>query len=84
MTLAHSLKEIVKDSEAVLSYICEGKVYYDIVVCTTEKPSATYQLEIDSTDDEWKATYLYPKFKAITLMRWIRKGIENGKLIQIK
>jgi hypothetical protein len=86
ITLAHTLKEIVqKESEAILSHICEGKVYYEIhVLSTSEKPSATYQLEIDSTDDEWKATYLYPKFKAITLMRWIRKGIENGKLIQIK
>jgi hypothetical protein len=84
MTLAHTLKEIVKNSDAVLSHVCEGKVYYEIVVYTTEKPSAVYQLEIDSTDDEWKATYLYPKFKAITLMRWIRKGFENGKLIQIK
>jgi hypothetical protein len=84
MTLAHSLKEIVKNSEAVLSYVCEGKAYYNITVYSTEKPSAVYQLEIDSTDDEWKATYLYSTFKAITLMRWIRKGIENGKLIQIK
>jgi len=85
MTLAHTIKEIVKNSEAVLSYVCEGKVYYEIhVLSTTEKPSGTYQLEIDSTTDEWKATYLYPTFKAITLMRWIRKGFENGKLIQIK
>jgi len=28
--------------------------------------------------EEWKATYLYPSFHAITLMRWIRKGIENN------
>lgn len=83
MTLAHTLKEIVRNSEAVLSHVCEGKVYYEIIVYTTEKPSAVYQLEIDSTSDEWKATYLYPTFKSITLMRWIRKGFENGKLIQI-
>jgi hypothetical protein len=82
--LAHSLKEIVKENDAILTYVCEGKVYYEITVYTIEKPSAVYQLEIDSTTDEWKATYLYPRFKAITLMRWIRKGIENGKLIQIK
>jgi hypothetical protein len=80
----HSLKEIVKDTEAIMSHVCEGKVYYEIVVYTTDKPTAVYQLEIDSTSGEWQTTYLYPKFKAITLMRWIRKGMENEKFIQIK
>jgi len=79
LSLAHSLKEIVKDNTAVLTHVCEGKVYYEIKV-----KDSIYQLEIDSKANEWKATYLYPEFKAITLMRWIRKGFENGKLIQIK
>jgi len=77
--MTHTLKEIVKDTDALLSYMCEGKAYYVIHV-----ENSSYQLEIDSNADEWKATYLYPRFKAITLMRWIRKGLENGKLIQIK
>jgi len=81
----HTVKEIVKNSEAVLTHVCEGKVYYEIhVLSTSEKSSATYQLEINSNDPEWKATYIYPRFKAITLMRWIRKGMKNEKLIQIK
>jgi hypothetical protein len=85
MKLKHTLKEIIKNTEAIMTYVCEGKVYYEIVVySTTEKPSGVYQLEIDSNNDEWKATYIYPRFKAITLMRWIRKGFEDGKLIQIK
>ena len=79
MKLEHSLKQIVKGTEANMSHVCEGKVYYEIIV-----DNSIYQLEINSNDDEWRATYLYPKFKAITLMRWIRKGFENGKLIQIK
>ena len=37
-----------------------------------------YQLEIDSAEQEWETTYLVPEFKAITLMRWIRMGIESG------
>jgi hypothetical protein len=45
---------------------------------------STYQLEINSMDEEWNVTYLWPKFKAITLMRWIRKGMEDGTFIQIK
>jgi hypothetical protein len=79
MTLKHSVKEIVKDNDALMTHVCEGKVFYVIHV-----EDSSYQLEIDSNDDEWKTTYLYPRFKAITLMRWIRKGVENGKLIQIK
>jgi len=77
--MKHTLKDIVKDTTANLSYICNGIVYYNIAVEDSE-----YQLGIDSTEDEWKITYLYPQFKAITLMRWIRKSIDNGTLIQIK
>ena len=65
------LKTILK-SEALFSYACEGKVFYTI---QTEKH--TYQLELNSNSDDWKATYLLPSFKALNLMRWIRKGIEK-------
>ena len=77
--MKHTLKQIVKGTEARMSHVCEGKVYYEIAV-----EDSVYQLELDSNDDEWKATYLYPIFPAITLMRWIRKGMTNEKLIQIK
>jgi hypothetical protein len=94
----HSVKEIVKGNDAILTHICEGKAYYEIIVMNTsfktdksgmiigvdEKPFSVYQLEIDTMEDEWKAIYLYPKFKAITLMRWIRKGFLNGKFIRIQ
>lgn len=79
MSLKHTIKEIVKNNDAFMTHVCEGKVFYVIHV-----EDSLYQLEIDSNDDEWKATYIYPRFKAITLMRLIRKGFENGKLIQIK
>lgn len=79
--MKHSLKEIVSGTDALLTHICTGKVYYQIHVC-----ESTYQLEINSMDDEWKTTYLLPRFKAINLMRWIRKGIEkeDGTFIQLK
>jgi hypothetical protein len=78
--LKHSLKQIVSNGNlAKVSHICQGIVYY-----TIEVGSSSYQLAIDSMDDEWKATYLQPEFKAITLMRWIRKSIDNGTLIQLK
>ena len=77
--MKHTLKQIVNGTTANLTHVCAGKVYYQIDV-----ENFSYQLEIDSTEDEWKTTYLVPSFKAITLMRWIRKGIENGTLIQIR
>jgi hypothetical protein len=86
--MTHTIKEIVRHGTGNMTHVCEGKVYYEIEIpnltSDPEKKGAAYQLEIDSTTDEWKGTYLYPKFKAITLMRWIRKGIENGNFIQIK
>jgi hypothetical protein len=77
--MKHTLKEIVTGTTATLTHVCAGKVYYQIDV-----ENSSYQLEIDSLEDEWKTTYLMPTFKAITLMRWIRKGIENETLIQVK
>ena len=77
--MKHTLKEIVTGTKAKIQYICNGIVYYNI-----EVEDSIYQLGIDSTEDEWKATYLHPEFKAITLMRWIRKGMNTEKFIQIK
>lgn len=79
--MTHTLIEIVKNSIALLSHVCEGKVYFKIEVGDSE-----YQLELDSLDDDWKATFIEPRFKSVTLMRWIRKGIEkeDGTFIQIK
>ena len=77
--MKHTLKEIVSGTIAKIQYVCNGIVYYNI-----EVEDSIYQLGIDSNEDEWKTTYLYPKFKAITLMRWIRKGMDTEKFIQIK
>ena len=77
--MKHSVKEIIFNNWAELDYICEGKIYYTIKV-----GDSIYQLEIDSNADEWKTIYIQPSYKAITLMRWIRKGMKNGKLIQTK
>jgi hypothetical protein len=76
--MKHSLKEIVKDNMANFDYINQGKVYYRIIVDST-----IYQLEIDSMDDEWKNIYIKSEYKAITLMRWIRKGMNNDKFVQL-
>lgn len=64
---------IVKGTNARLVHVCNGKVVYTI---QTEKH--LYQLELNSNDKEWETTYLLPEYKSITLMRWIRQGIENN------
>jgi hypothetical protein len=76
-----NLKEIVKGTQARLTHICNGKAIYQI-----ETANHLYQLEIDSTAEEWETTYLIPEFKSITLMRWIRKGMEaqDGSFIRLK
>lgn len=75
-----NLKEIVKGTTAKLSHVCGGKAYYQI-----NTGSHLYQLEINSVEKEWETTYLFPEFKTITLMRWIRKGIElnDGSFIKL-
>jgi hypothetical protein len=74
----HSLKEIVHGTTAKMSHVCNGVVFYHIKVDDT-----TYQLELDTKDEsEFKDVDFTPSFKAITLMRWVRKAIESEKLIQ--
>lgn len=75
------MTSIVKGTMANMVHVCNGKVVYQI--STTHH---LYQLEIDSTEAEWGSTYLLPSFKAIKLMRWIRKGLENndGTFIKLK
>ena len=68
-----TMTSIVKGTMANMVHVCKGKVIYQIITS-----NHLYQLEIDSTKQEWDSTYLLPSFKAITLMRWIRKGIESG------
>jgi hypothetical protein len=73
------LKTVVKGTKAILSFVCAGKVYYHI-----ETETHLYQLEINSMEEELKTTYLENEYKTITLMRWIRKGMENNTFIQLK
>jgi hypothetical protein len=76
-----NLTNIVKGTMANMVHVCNGKVIYQISTGVH-----LYQLEIDSNQQEWEVTYLLPSFKSITLMRWIRKGLENkdGTFIQLK
>jgi hypothetical protein len=68
-----NLKDIVKNTTAKLIHICNGKAYYRI-----DTDNHSYQLEINCMDAEWNNVYIMPEYKAITLMRWIRKAIETN------
>lgn len=74
-----SLTTIVKGTTARLTHVCFGMCYYQI-----DTEISKYQLGINSLDEEFKTTYLFPEFKSITLMRWIRKGIDDGSFIQLQ
>lgn len=67
-----TLTQIVKGTMAKLIHVCNGKIYYRI-----DTKDHSYQLEIDSMNSEWKDMYVMPSYQTITLMRWIRKGIEK-------
>lgn len=72
------LKTIIKGTTANLSHVCYGKVYYQI-----DTQNHKYMVEINSMEDDFRLTYLKPQYKAITLMRWIRKAIEDNTLTQL-
>ncbi len=90
--MKHSIKEIVKGNAANLVHICEGIVLFKIEVpniSTSDEydlKDSIYLLEINSTDDDWKSTFILPAIPAIQLMRWIRKGIDNddGSFMQTR
>ena len=76
-----NIKTIVKGTMANLTHICNGKACFIIITA-----DHSYQLEVNLINDEWHDVNVYPSYKAITLMRWIRKGIENndGSFIMLK
>jgi len=66
----HDLKNIVgNDNKARFSHYRDGNFFY--VVEVQGKP---YSFPIPVEDA--KGTTMFAEFKAITLMRWIRKAIE--------
>ena len=76
--MKHTLKEIVKDTTAVLQYVINGVAFYNIDVQDT-----LYQLGINTTLPDAKDATFDMTEKAIMFMRWIRKAIDNNELIQL-
>lgn len=76
-----NVTEIVKDNKAFFSHYRSGKLYYVIKNCDLD---TLYEFPIDVTDtaDIGNATFGM-EFKAITLMRYIRKAIANDSLVSL-
>lgn len=71
------IKEIVKNNTANFSFYRAGNAFYEVIV-----EGVTYVLPV-SIEDIAGAS-LFASMKAITLMRYIRKAIEDKTFVQSK
>lgn len=70
-----TIKQIVKDNVAKFSFYRAGNAFYNVVV-----NGITYVFPV-SIEDIAGAT-LFAEFKAITLMRYIRKALDEGTFVR--
>ena len=69
--MSHDLKAIIRDgNKAKFSHYRDGNFFYMVKV-----HAQAYSFPIPIEDA--KGTTMFAEFKAITLMRWIRKAIED-------
>jgi len=74
--MEYDIKEIVKGTTAKLVDQKDGKLIYAV-----EVEDLTYTFPIDTNDkDDVGDTVFESEYKAITLMRYVRKGIKSGEL----
>jgi hypothetical protein len=71
-----SIKQIVKDNMTRFSFYRTGNVFY-----TVDVEGLRYQFPV-SLEDIGGAT-LTAEFKAITLMRYIRKALADGTFVRV-
>lgn len=77
-----TLKEIVADRNRVakFSHYIDGSLYYAVDV-----NDKTYQFPINIFDKEDIGTTTFlSEFRAITLMRYIRKALQSENFIRVK
>lgn len=70
-----TVKEIVKNNTATFSFYRNGNMFYNVTVYGVK-----YCFPV-SLEDIGNATLL-DTFKAITLMRYIRKALEDGTFVK--
>lgn len=74
------LKEIVTlPAEAKFTHAIAGTLYYRI---TTDNVVVEFPIDMNDKDDVGTTTFV-ASYKPITLMRYIRKAMENETLITI-
>lgn len=75
------MKEIVEDNNmANLSHAIAGVLYYQVDTKSGDK----YMFPVDMNDKDDVGTSTFPaSIKAITLMRYVRKSIQNDSLIKL-
>ena len=76
--MKHDLKMIVSNNnKASFSHYRDGNFFYLVKV---QEHMYSFPIPIEDA----KGTTLFAEFKAITLMRWIRKAIEDKTLQLVK
>ena len=79
-----TISEAVKNTTAKFSHAIAGVLYYNLYVTICNLQIDVYQFQIDMNDkDDVGTTTFFGEYKGITLMRYIRKAIENETLIKI-
>ena len=76
--MTHDLKTIVgNDNKASFSHYRDGNFFY---VVTFQDKKYSFPIPVEDA----KGTTLFAEFKAITLMRWIRKALEDKTFQPVK
>ena len=74
--MKHNIKEIVKNHIAKFEYFTEGNLFYSV---SFDNVKYTFPVNVTDTKDIGNSTILR-NYKAITLMRYIRKAMEGDEL----
>lgn len=75
-----TLKEIVTlQAEAKFSHAVAGTLYYKI---TTDNVVVQFPIDMNDKDDVGTTTFV-DSYKPITLMRYIRKAMDNDTLVVV-
>lgn len=81
MELKHKLTEIVKNEANFVNYR-DGNLYYSIFVSENSNITEyTFPIDITNTEDIGNASFEASYSKALTLMRYVRKAIENNTIM---
>lgn len=76
--MKHKLSEIMKE-QAYFEYFQEGKLFYAIHIPTLHTLTS-YRFPIDTSGGDLGTGRFKEKEKALLLMRWFNKSVEEGTL----